>query len=254
MKGTAQVPWDDIERHKDEQRAWVEKRKDEWNRIRNTQPKLADALLLQHRLEQHWWLLVADYSGRLLTEKTDKLIALSGAARAYQEEHFPKGGVKYGAGLWSCHLPEGLLWSVTGLNETSRPERYIAPSWSWAAVKENVRYELGADIDRFKREISQPAVGQGQEQEERSLPLSLTDQVRDELKVEEMTVSLKYDDPYGALNDASLILSGARMVEVDSITQALVHRSGYMDLYRNGVDVGSLTLMSVMVLRRVVLC
>ncbi|KAK3392339.1 HET domain protein pin-c2 [Sordaria brevicollis] len=248
MKGTAQVPWEDIERHRQEQPYWHDKQlEDEWHRHQNTRPESANAMLLQHKSEQHWWRLIEDYSGRLLTQETDRLIALSGVARAHQEEYFPNGGVKYGAGLWSCHLPEGLLWYVID-NESSRPEQYVAPSWSWASVKGRVKYVKVPLADRFKRATarltSEEGQGQGQGQrqrqkERRSLHLSLADQVRNELRVEEVKVSLKYDDPYGALNDATLVLSGARMVEVDSITQPSVKETGFMNLYKKGVYVGS---------------
>lgn len=240
VQRTAQVPWEDVEQHRDELLPWFEVYKEEWDHIRDTQPELVDAVMLQHRLEKRWWLLVEDYSGRLLTEETDRLIALSGVARAYQEEHFLKGGVKYGAGLWSSHLPEGLLWQVVSQTR-SRHETYIAPSWSWASVKGSVRYDMDTFVYRLKREMAKRAVGHGQGHEESNPALSIsTDQVRDELKVEEMTVSPKYDDPYGALNDASLVLSGARMVEVDSFTQETVITDP-ATLRRNGEYIGCWT-------------
>jgi hypothetical protein len=95
--------------------------------------------------DERWYNLVADYSRRQLTVETDKLIAFSGVAQEFKIKIFP--GDEYVAGIWSSQLPLGLCW-LTPYNEaTSRPEHYVAPSWSWASVKGPI--EVGCLIDSF---------------------------------------------------------------------------------------------------------
>jgi hypothetical protein len=86
----------------------------------------------------HWKSVVERYSRTKLTNPGDKLIALSGIAKL-MGGLLP--GVKYVAGLWSEHLASQLLWRVDPVFEhgkfyfpSSRPPKYRAPSFSWAAV------------------------------------------------------------------------------------------------------------------------
>ncbi|KAK3949312.1 HET domain protein pin-c2 [Pseudoneurospora amorphoporcata] len=85
----------------------------------------------------------------------------------------------------------------------------------------DVWHDRGTLVDRFKKKMGrqqqqQPGpLVQGQEQGQKSLPQPLADRIRDELKVEEVRVQPKYEDVYGALSDAVLVLSGARVIEVD---------------------------------------
>ncbi|KAL9123600.1 MAG: hypothetical protein Q9217_006983 [Psora testacea] len=84
-----------------------------------------------------WWDGVVDiYTRSALTEGGDKLIALSGVAKEMQSLLQDR----YLAGLWERYLGEQLLWwvshplSANSGNTTSRPQKYRAPSWSWASI------------------------------------------------------------------------------------------------------------------------
>jgi hypothetical protein len=73
------------------------------------------------------------YSDASFTYETDKLVAISGIARAMQGVI----GDRYVAGIWQSQLPSQLFWDVNALGTTSSKE-YVAPSWSWASVNAGV--------------------------------------------------------------------------------------------------------------------
>ena len=86
-------------------------------------------------LANFWTQLVHDYTACDLTNPTDKLIALSGVAKALQRsiQH------EYFAGLWNTHLPTQLLWQQGSAAHPLKPATtYRAPSWSWASVDERI--------------------------------------------------------------------------------------------------------------------
>jgi hypothetical protein len=94
-----------------------------------------------------WYDIVREYSRCKLTFETDKLVAISGIARAMQQcQH----GSEYYAGLWSRGMTHQLLWRVdipnTWLqNPTPEPRRniaYLGPSWSWASVQYPVNWNV----------------------------------------------------------------------------------------------------------------
>ncbi|KID89009.1 heterokaryon incompatibility protein, partial [Metarhizium majus ARSEF 297] len=81
-----------------------------------------------------WRELVKQYSKCDLTYTTDKLPALAGLAKAYQDTT----GDAYLAGLWRSFLLDQLDWRVyTPGGRVS--SQYRAPSWSWASVDSPVR-------------------------------------------------------------------------------------------------------------------
>jgi Heterokaryon incompatibility protein (HET) len=86
------------------------------------------------RLAEAWARVVKMYTSASLTRSSDKLVALQGiAARA--QEHF---GGRYLAGLWQRN-DDDMLWSLlwfveSGDKNRQAPEKYRAPSWSWANV------------------------------------------------------------------------------------------------------------------------
>ena len=82
-----------------------------------------------------WKDIVERYTRCALTMPNDKIIALSGLAKLYQQAT----GDDYIAGFWRSHILEGLNWYVI------RPARrgffeYRAPSWSWAATDGAVEF------------------------------------------------------------------------------------------------------------------
>ncbi|OAK94884.1 HET-domain-containing protein [Phaeosphaeriaceae sp. SRC1lsM3a] len=110
-----------------------------------------------------WYGTVVSYSARQLSIPTDKLPAIAGIAQLIHK-HF---GCEYGAGLWKNDLPLGLCWhtaktladdndSRAALDEiSSQPEEYIAPSWSWAAIRNrgvNWPVDPTRDLEEVPRE------------------------------------------------------------------------------------------------------
>lgn len=83
-----------------------------------------------------WRAVVESYTTCTLTKEQDKLIAIQGLANIYKSLRDDD----YLAGLWRKQLPSGLMWTTrNGLQAngepTYRPEKYRAPSWSWASVE-----------------------------------------------------------------------------------------------------------------------
>ena len=97
-----------------------------------------------------WHTIIEEYSELNLTKSRDKLTALSGIAdqmfairesrqiRHRRVHHSPDR--KYLAGLWSDTIVSDLLWFRKDHTTTSFPERWRAPSWSWAALDGPVTY------------------------------------------------------------------------------------------------------------------
>ncbi|KIN00795.1 hypothetical protein OIDMADRAFT_124725, partial [Oidiodendron maius Zn] len=79
---------------------------------------------------QVWEKVVTTFCRGQLTYETDKLVAIGGLATLMNETLVDV----YLAGLWKRHLITQLLWySCDGYTQTKGP--YVAPSWSWAAVR-----------------------------------------------------------------------------------------------------------------------
>ncbi|EEU34183.1 uncharacterized protein NECHADRAFT_85399 [Fusarium vanettenii 77-13-4] len=79
-----------------------------------------------------WERLVAQYSRTKLTFGDDKLVALSGVAKLFQQTFKDR----YLAGVWWSPSARLLCWSRDDRRETgvvTRPD-YRAPSWSWASI------------------------------------------------------------------------------------------------------------------------
>jgi hypothetical protein len=81
-----------------------------------------------------WMKIAEDYSHRLLTHNSDKLVALSGIAMALGE----RTGQEYICGFWKPHIEAQLCWCVkVELASGTPPVRsreYRAPSWSWLSI------------------------------------------------------------------------------------------------------------------------
>lgn len=83
------------------------------------------------KLMMIWHELIEQYTRCSLTMGEDKLVAISGIAKIVQQ----KLEDDYLAGLWRRNLLEDLLWEVSRDEvRAQRPDRYRAPSWSWASV------------------------------------------------------------------------------------------------------------------------
>ncbi|KAN0104287.1 HET domain containing protein [Hyaloscypha variabilis] len=105
-------------------------------------------------LSNQWHRIVSGYSACELTHPRDKLVALSGLARRFQ--NITKE--TYVAGLWKERLQSDLRWWVLLKSKASSPEVYRAPSWSWAHLDGQVdffsAYQFDANTDILSFHIS----------------------------------------------------------------------------------------------------
>lgn len=106
-------------------------------------------------LRKRWCDILTEYSQRELTHAKDKLIAFAAIAEAFQR----MWGGEYLAGVWTRSLLEDLLChrdttseSQSSLQLKPRPEKYRAPSRSWAAIDGHV---FGPDDDDCERQAFQ---------------------------------------------------------------------------------------------------
>ncbi|KAH7089252.1 heterokaryon incompatibility protein-domain-containing protein [Paraphoma chrysanthemicola] len=81
-----------------------------------------------------WHILVSQYTKLHLTFQTDKLPALQGLAKAWQQTL--QGN--YLAGLWRGHILNDLMWKVQV--PLPRPRVYLGPSWSWVSTDSPVTW------------------------------------------------------------------------------------------------------------------
>ncbi|ROW07892.1 hypothetical protein VMCG_03609 [Cytospora schulzeri] len=99
-----------------------------------------------------WTSIVENFCVRDLTNPADKFHAIAALARRYHA--VTNDG--YVAGLWKSKLREHLLWvqqphwgrKPRAISGSTRPERYRAPTWSWASIDSPVRY-IYSDIHFF---------------------------------------------------------------------------------------------------------
>ncbi|OXV05546.1 hypothetical protein Egran_06686, partial [Elaphomyces granulatus] len=92
------------------------------------------------KLHQLWMEVLKRYSSCGITLASDKMIALSGVASAFQllldDEYY--------AGVWKSNYARQLCWRAARSKRSYRPTPYRAPSWSWASVEAQVE-----DIDPY---------------------------------------------------------------------------------------------------------
>ncbi|KAH9853355.1 heterokaryon incompatibility protein-domain-containing protein [Lenzites betulinus] len=109
-----------------------------------SEDRLPDALFLQtpfsskhdtgdwHTIHNVWNNIVLEYTRRSMTDPSDKLVACAAIAEAFHRVL----DSDYLAGLWRHSLLTDLVWYVRGTQP--RPAAYRAPSWSWAAVDDEL--------------------------------------------------------------------------------------------------------------------
>lgn len=83
-----------------------------------------------------WEAVVAMYSASDLTVSSDKLVAISGVAKVFGTASRDD----YCAGLWKSIFIPQLTWRIKA-GGGIRPNSYRAPSWSWASVDGQVKFE-----------------------------------------------------------------------------------------------------------------
>jgi hypothetical protein len=77
-----------------------------------------------------WHAIVSEYSSSSLTYETDCFPALQGIGK--QLYQLKKSA--YVAGLWENSIIHDLLWYSDHKDKSCRPQKWRAPSWSWASV------------------------------------------------------------------------------------------------------------------------
>jgi len=95
-----------------------------------------------------WKVVVHGFSGRVFTNETDKLPAISGLAKRFAAVQQEKGlQSRYIAGCWEDSIMSltDLLWSVKRGLEPDKvagpPKSYIAPSFTWPSVNKRVSFD-----------------------------------------------------------------------------------------------------------------
>jgi hypothetical protein len=107
----------------------------------------SDRLLLRGNA---WCSMVEQYSARSITKQDDRLPALSGIVSLVAQK-CDDTELYYLAGLWASFLLEGLLWCGAFRDQhSSRPDVYVAPSWSWASLVGPVRFPVYTWFDRVR--------------------------------------------------------------------------------------------------------
>jgi hypothetical protein len=96
-------------------------------------------------LSESWNRIVKKYSGCQLSKSRDKLVAISGVIRKIVEETHEDCL----AGLWWHNMETQLVWMVK--EKRPRLTLYRAPSWSWAAIDDEVKmWEYETDHEELK--------------------------------------------------------------------------------------------------------
>jgi hypothetical protein len=106
-----------------------------------------------------WAGVVADYTQRGLSVRTDKLVAFAGVAEQFARTWALEASLgQYVAGSWTAFLPRDLLWRRERRTREwaddalrPRPREYIAPSWAWPSVEGHVVVRTGAPYPAGER-------------------------------------------------------------------------------------------------------
>lgn len=95
----------------------------------STQALKDSVVRLRLEFNRRWYGMVAAYTSRALTRRTDRLVAFSGVAVKMSQ----MSELTYVAGLWEENILYNLLWEALGAPRR-RPIEYRAPTWSWASI------------------------------------------------------------------------------------------------------------------------
>lgn len=93
------------------------------------------------RVQVAWRDVVQFYTELSLSYSKDTLPALSGITKKFIEL---RPGDRYLAGLWERSFVQDLIWSPTSYSHSQksgihpRPEKWRAPTWSWASVDSSI--------------------------------------------------------------------------------------------------------------------
>lgn len=115
-----------------------------WGDFKVYDPLLPSRASTGDALVETWEMLLMDYTRAGLTKETDKLVAISGLAKALAAQ----SGIQYLAGLWNYDLERQLHWHVE--SSSKRPDVFRAPSWSWASTNSIISYGDYIDTPAIK--------------------------------------------------------------------------------------------------------
>ncbi|RDL29918.1 uncharacterized protein BP5553_10545 [Venustampulla echinocandica] len=111
--------------------------------------KLINTIHSSGELRDAWRLVANDYSRRNITYLEDRLPAIAGVAALLQTSEY-----QYIAGIWNQPsaghknlLFELLDWEVSSPH--GKPAMYIAPSWSWLSVNNQIKFTPIVDSREF---------------------------------------------------------------------------------------------------------
>lgn len=82
-----------------------------------------------------WMWRIEEFSKRDFTVPTDRLVALASLTKFVGRT---LGDEQFFAGLWRGFLGFHLAW--VAFNPVQEYDEYVAPSWSWASNKSNVKF------------------------------------------------------------------------------------------------------------------
>src|SRR6266536_5651673 len=111
-------------------------------------------------LEEEWYSWMRKFSERTPSKRTDRLPAVSGVAKRVASVL----DAPYRAGHWYSkdNFWRNICWSVkyppsefeTLIEDLTKPERYIAPSWSWASRTQVVHWTVfPSQVRQYKSKI-----------------------------------------------------------------------------------------------------
>ena len=120
-----------------------------------------------------WHDIVQEYTNRTLTKDKDKLAAILGISNAMTTSIVGE----FVAGLCAQTLSYDVLWSISvprhqSRHTNSRPQTFVAPSWSWASVTCPVRYPRGGEPIIWTSSISTPQLEGTPSNQKGKLPIT----------------------------------------------------------------------------------
>ncbi|KAG0645597.1 hypothetical protein D0Z07_8631 [Hyphodiscus hymeniophilus] len=183
--------------------------------LKNSNPALSSdefkgqtGTMLEEKAAIAWGKIISTFSNCKLTQEGDKLVAVSGLAKATMKIF----NSDYLAGLWRNELPVSLLWQVKGARQSDgqpsqRPLVFRAPSWSWASVEGQIEI-IGPYCLKYPTPV----------------------------RVLEAFAEPLGDDPTGQVKNGSIKLLGPLMTlsTRGTETQAISAHSVTQDVYLNG--------------------
>jgi len=163
-----------------------------------------------------WHSAAEDYSNRNLSFPEDKLLEISGIADQFVKDAVLDVDDRYLGGLWGKALPGDLLWVC--LNPRKRPDKYRAPSWSWAAVDGKILY----DFSNYHKKKNAPEIE--------------TWDYRVSLMLEDSKYGALLKSPPGRLCVSGLIKPAERTQNRTKLRDSNNRRELYADIYADALD------------------